>query len=84
MSKLILRICDFCGLPSTRRKARKFLLNSNSSDKIPEDVHSEIFEIEKVYPMQASENDKRGYTFVRKRTKLNIAGKGKTKKVTSN
>jgi hypothetical protein len=84
MSKLILRICDFCGLPSTRRKARKFLLNCNSSDKIPEDVHSEIFEIEKVYPMQASENDKRGYTFVRKRTKLNIAGKDKTKKITSN
>ena len=72
MSKLILRICDFCGLPSTRRKARKFLLNSNSSDNIPDDVHRKVFEIEKVYPMQASENDKQGYTFVRKRTKLRM------------
>ena len=53
---LILRICDFC--IHLLDEKLKFLLNSNSSDNIPDDVHRKVFEIEKVYPMQASENDK--------------------------
>ena len=70
MSKLILRICDFCGLPSTRRKARKFLLHTGSARHIPDDIYRKVFEIEKVYPLQKSENDEQGYTFVRKRMQL--------------
>ena len=72
MSKLISRICELCGLPSTNRKARKFLL---SNCKVPSEIKSACFQVEKIYPFQRPEESGGGYTFVRKRTKINTNNK---------
>jgi predicted ATPase len=70
MAKLMSRVCELCGLPSTNRKARKFLL---SDCTVPADIKSVCFKIEKIYPFQLAEKGGAGYTFVRKRTKINGA-----------
>lgn len=79
LRSLIDHVSHILGLPTTRRKARKYLLNAMPLDEEYENSSISIrkFQIEKCYPLVlgASANDEsKGYTYVRRRSEVGDHG----------
>lgn len=79
LASLIDHVSHILGLPTTRRKARKFLLKSAPSDlKFNTNLISiRKFQIEKCYPLLAgasAENETKGFTYVRRRSEIGDFG----------
>ena len=79
LRSLIDHVSHILGLPTTRRKARKYLLQESPSDEAfeKESIAFRKFQIEKCYPLVlgASANDEsKGYTYVRRRSEVGDQG----------
>ena len=77
MSRLVDIISKIVGLPSNlKRRAAKYLLQSPPDlSKFPPDIAYQGFEVEKVYLVQIQQidnKDKDEYSFVRRRTNVNL------------
>lgn len=77
MSRLVDIISKIVGLPSNlKRRSAKFLLHSPPDlSKFPADIAYQGFEVEKVYLVQIQQldnKDKDEYSFIRRRTSVNL------------
>lgn len=77
MQRLVDTAAGLCGIPTTLKASRKFLLKQPpSSITIP--IHHEDFEVEKVYLTPESAATSRDYSFVRCRSQYGIPAYGMT------
>ena len=75
LRSLIDHVSHMLGLPTTRRKARKYLLESTPPDDAfkEADIAIRKFSIEKCYPQvvgASADDESKGYTYVRRRTQI--------------
>ncbi|KAJ0404298.1 hypothetical protein P43SY_003211 [Pythium insidiosum] len=77
MQRLVDTAAGLCGIPSTVKASRKFLLKQPpNTSLIP--VHHEDFEVEKVYLTPESADTSKDYSFVRCRSQFGIPAYGMT------
>ena len=75
MRSLIDQVSVLLGLPTTRRKAQKFLLKANvfPADFAAAGVATRVFQIEKLYPLTpgvSATDESKGFTYVRRRQEV--------------
>ncbi|DAZ93558.1 TPA: hypothetical protein N0F65_006546 [Lagenidium giganteum] len=77
MQRLVDTAADLCGIPTTVKASRKYLLKTApSTSDIP--IHHEDFEVEKVYLTPESARTSKDYSFVRCRSQYGIPAYGMT------
>ena len=77
MQRLVNVAAHLCGLPSTTKASRKYLLK-NAPDLSNLPLHHEDFEVEKVYLALGEDDDTTIYSFVRCRSQHGLPAYGMT------